>query len=808
MQPAHPLHIAGEANPARPFTVIGPRGALLGKQNGTFEAWIFPWKILSDMRITAETQNYGVPIDVNSCASSIDVSPNVTAITYSHANFTIRQIMFAPKSGPEGTGALVLYEIKAFRPTTLTFSFTPEMHRMWPAPSDPFPDTELVVQGRPGSGEKRSGFYILRESLPGYGAAIAMPNAEPGIPAPYQERPHTWPLQFVLHYDPAKDSNTLFPLLIDLAVTPQSGMRDAMANSLTGLNSTVPSLYKSNAEYYAKLLSTHTSIVTPDEKLNAAFSWAVAAIDELRVETPEHNGQAYTAGFANSGDSVRPGFGWFFGRDALWTLYAVNSYGAFDAAREEIEFLLRHQRADGKILHEYAQTSNQVDWQSLPYEYAAADSTPLLLMATDDYLKVSGDIKFMQAHWTQLEQAWNFETSHDSEDGIYNNTQGTGWVESWVPSMPHQEIYLAALDAQASVAFAHLARAAGHNDEASKAATRAAQIGQAIEKEYYLPGEDLYAFSLNADGTTDNTQTILSSVAWWDGTFRLAHSSTTMQRWSSSEFSTDWGTRILGDSVRFYDPISYHQGSVWPLFTGWVAMADYRNARPLEGFSHMMQNANLTWMEDPGTVTELLSGNFFKALSRSTPHQLWSSAMVISPILRGMFGLSWSASTGTLEVNPQLPANWGSASLHHVPFGDSSLDLNFERQGGQLIVKATGATGVRLTSSVPNAVTAGNTLRIPLPPIEIAISQSLPGLGAETTQMKVLDEKRSARSLALTLAAQGGTEETLYLRENSPGLQLHCEQARIGDERNGLRTATVTFPPGSGYVKQNLIFSW
>lgn len=64
---------------------------------------------------------------------------------------------------------------------------------------------------------------------------------------------------------------------------------------------------------------------------------------------------------------------------------------------------------------------------------------------------------------------------------------------------------------------------------------------------------------------------------------------------------------------------SYHQGSAWPLFTGWVALAEYRARRVLSGYQHLMQNADLTWFEDPGAVTELLSGAFFQSLGRSTP---------------------------------------------------------------------------------------------------------------------------------------------------------------------------------------------
>ena len=59
------LQITREVNPSRPFSVVGPHGAVLGHQDGSFEAWIFPWKICSHLRITAEMHDYPVPIDVN-----------------------------------------------------------------------------------------------------------------------------------------------------------------------------------------------------------------------------------------------------------------------------------------------------------------------------------------------------------------------------------------------------------------------------------------------------------------------------------------------------------------------------------------------------------------------------------------------------------------------------------------------------------------------------------------------------------------------------------------------------------------------
>jgi glycogen debranching enzyme len=259
-------------------------------------------------------------------------------------------------------------------------------------------------------------------------------------------------------------------------------------------------------------------------------------------------------------------------------------------------------------------------------------------------MQISGDTAFVQAHWGELLKAWNFETTHDSDgDGIYENTEGSGWVESWIPKMPHQEIYLAALDQQASKAFAKMARATGNSQLANNAEIREKHIAHQIEKEYFLSNTNFYAFSRNADGTLDSSPTIYPAVAAWDGTFNLSRSSRMLDRWGSQEFSTDWGTRDLSPIVSFYDPISYHQGSVWPLFTGWVSLSEYRNGRSLSGYAHLMQNADLTWTQDLGAVTELLSGEFFRWFGRSTSHQLWSSAMIITPTGRGMFGLDWSA---------------------------------------------------------------------------------------------------------------------------------------------------------------------
>jgi glycogen debranching enzyme len=687
---------------------------------------------------------------------------------------------------------------------TLTFNLKPNMQRMWPAASDDHADAEWVSTGA------ASGFYLLHLNFPDHGAALAMPAAESGVMEPYQERTASYPLQFVLRYDPARDGDKVFPLLVAMGDSKATATRAALAEQLAALDQAAPAIYKENQAYYDGLQRQSMRLETPDAKLNQAFSWAIVSMDQLRVQTPEHNEEALTAGFFGSGDTVRPGFGWFFGRDALWTLYAMNSVGRYETARQEIEFLLRRQSPEGKMPHEWSQTADMVDWKSLPYAYAAADATALLPMAMNDYLRISGDREFVAAHWENLARAWKFECSHDTDgDGIYGNSEGTAWVESWVPAMPRQEIYLAALDEQASLAFASLARATGHDEEAAGAQARAAKIAAKIEAEYYGKASDFYAFSWDGGAGQDQTATVLPAVAWWDGDYRLDHGAAMFSRWASDEFSTDWGTRLISERTSFYDPISYHQGSVWPLFTGWVSVAEYRTGRTLSGYDHLMQNANLTWSQDLGDVTELLSGRFFQPLGRSTAHQLWSAAMVVSPVVRGMLGLEWNLPDHALSVTPHLPADWQSATVRNVPFGGERVDLKFTRAGSELLVEAANApAGMRLTSHAAGARTEGAALHIPLPDVEVAMASQLPAFGAETRQLKVLEQKAAAHSYTLTLSGMGGESYALQLRENAPNLHIHADGAALGALEHGLRTATVAFPQAAGYTTTTVTFRW
>ncbi len=764
---ASSLAIVSPCVPSMPWTVAGEHGALFGRQNGYFEAWQWPVKILSGFRIRAELADYAVPIDVNALAAQIKVTPAETTITYSHAAFTVRQHMFAGRSADAPAAATgVFFEIQAARPIEITFSFTPDMLPMWPAPNYGRPSGEWVSKG---------GFYVLHTDDPHFSGVVAMPHTRPGILVPYQEHPQTYPLELKLSFDPKKDSGMVYPLLMALAKTDAPGPQ--IQESLGAL----PQLYRQTQDYYSHFFDTRLTAETPDHRLNEALRWAELAIDQAQVNYQGETG--LVAGYYESADSARPGYAWFFGRDTLWTSYAINSYGDFALTRRALDFLFKRQRADGKIMHEYSQSADALDWKQTPYFYASADSTPLLLMAMWDYVRTSGDTGYLKTHWDEIRKAYEFTQANVADDGIYANSQGTGWVESWPSGMPKEEIYEAAVDQQSAAAMAQLASAVGEREIASGAKAKADAIAAKIEQEFYSSPDQFYAFSRNPDGSLDHTASIYPAVAWWDGTLKLKSAGPMLSRWASAEFSADWGTRDISELTSFYDPISYHQGSIWPLFTGWVSLAEYRAGRSLSGYAHLMQNSGLTWAQDLGSVTELLSGQFYQPLGRSSSHQLWSSAMVISPLLRGLFGLEWDAPHAKLNVHPHLPADWDHATLRNVPLGTRRVDVEYRRAGDHMTVEVSGE----------------QPITVALDPVEIAIPADLPGPGSETRQLKVLDQNYNAHEANFTFAAWGGMAYDLKVRLNRPRAT-----AEGGKLANGM--LHLEAPKGDGYRTQKVSF--
>ena len=810
-----PLLIRQAAQPNHPFTVTGATGAILGLQNGSVEMWALPTKVFNSLHLTAELDGYSVPIDLNAAAATIDVQPDHTTITYSHAAITVRQHMFVPAGeGNPAKGPIIFFEIESIKPAVLTISIEPSMIQQWPAPTFGRPSAGWVSLGSGGA-------FVLSTDNPMNFGIVGMPNATAGTMAPYQERPQALPLQFKVRFDPKADAGRFFPLLAEVSKPGERNSSEAVAAlqaRLIAKANALPEIYRQTQAYYEHFFDQRLTVRTPDPHFDAAIRWAEIAIEQTKVTTGDETG--LVAGWYPSFDSTRPGFGWYFGRDTLWTLYAVNSYGDMTLAKQALEFLARRQRDDGKMMHEYPLTAallqGDMEWSKLGYEYAAADSTPLFIMAMADYVRTTGDVDFLRTHWEQVKKAYAFARAHET-DGVYDNSQGTGWVEAWPPKMPHQEIYLASLDLSSTTTIAGLAKLMQDEALASSATAQAQRIADAVAK--YRQNDGTYAFSRNRDGSFDATVTVFPSVAFWEAGSSLPKPEMMLSMWASHHLATDWGVRSVRDTETVFDPISYHQGSVWPLFTGWASLAQYREGRPLAGYAALMRNVGLTWAQDPGFVTEVISGEYYQPLGRSSSHQLWSSAMVLTPAVRGLFGIEADALHRTLRIQPLLPAGWDAAELNNVRVGDDLYSVSLKREQDHLLVTVRSPKETVLCLSNQASLVQEDchahaavvrTLSVTLPRVEVSLDgQRLPAAGAMTSQPRVIEESYNARELALTVEGIAGTMAELSVRNNSvqsprKGVAtFSVDGAELSGEK-----LKVVFPKGSGFVSQRIRISW
>jgi hypothetical protein len=187
--------------------------------------------------------------------------------------------------------------------------------------------------------------------------------------------------------------------------------------------------------------------------------------------------------------------------------------------------------------------------------------------------------------------------------------------------------------------------------------------------------------------------------------------------------------------------------------------------------------------------------------------------MVITPALRGMFGLDADAQSNAIRLDPHLPADWNEAEVDKLHVGAASCSLKYERQGEALVVHSEDETcvGVRLVSDVKGAriATDGRSVTFALPAVEVAVPHGLPLPGARTTELKVLAETTDAHSLTLELESAQSSAE-LKVRGNRAKLDIRAEGATLAplDHSVGEYSLLVKFPSGEGYQHKTVTLRW
>jgi glycogen debranching enzyme len=683
------LELTRPTHPGAFFDVVGRRAALFGYENREAEAWVYPMEIADGLSLSFRLDGYPLDIDGRSIMSSIAVRPESTTFVYAHAAFTVREVIFAPIDEPS---LAILLDVQSVLPISITASFRPRLRLMWPA-------TAMTANL---SWDAGSHTYDVTEETGTFAGVIGCPLGRDVSVMPYQEEPRDLPNHFVIDADAATLASQFVPIVIAGSV---KGRREAKA-AYDRILGAIPELYARTADHYEQLARETVGVTTPDASLNTAYAWAKVGVDKGLATNPLL-GTGLLAGFRTAGESERPGYAWFFGRDAMWTALATTSEGAFDTTRAALEFLRAYQRPDGKIPHEISQSAPLVRWfDGYPYAWASADATPLYVIAHADYWRAAGDRAFLESAWPSIQRAYAFSAATDTDGNalIENTNVGHGWVEGGALSPAHEEFYMQGLWIAASHGVAELA-AVMHDDRlAARARDAEERTRAAMERTYWLADRGYYAFATKLPTPTPreaepgparerrqarlnalagerliDEDTVLPSVPLWFGTVQDDRAQQEIDHLGAGAMATDWGSRILTNRSALYDPLSYHYGSVWPLFTGWTAVAAYRYGRPHAGYQALMANAGLTYPGALGYVTELLSGDFATAFGRSSHHQVWSEAMVIAPVLRGLLGIEVTDGGRTLRIAPSLPATWPRVEARAIAAGGARYDFVFDR---------------------------------------------------------------------------------------------------------------------------------
>ena len=798
--------------------ITGTRAALFGDESGTIEAWVYPLKIFREFHLNFLTEGRVLPAET--LARTVTVRPESATILYAGDTFTVRETLFVPI---DAQGAVLLLNVETEQPLEIEAVFRRDYQLMWPA--------ALGASYIDWNWSQRA-FYFGEEQRK-FSAFVGSPTAAD---------PHA---EFQTNY--AESQTSSFRLgatakgkdtkLIVIAASMEG--HDAALKTYQHLTADYAALQQEASKYYQDYLARTVTLDLPDAQIQQAYDWARISEFQGLVTNP-FLGTGLVAGYRTSGTSQRPGFAWFFGRDSFWTSLALNASGDFSTARTALAFISKFQREDGKIPHEISQGANFVDWfKGYPYPYASADATPLYLIAMNDYVNASGDTAFAKEKWDSLWKAYEFLRSTYDEHGFAKNQGvGHGWVEGG-PLLPVKtELYQTGLGIEALRALSNLAHLMGKEDASEELARNFAQQRPLMNDAFWLADKKRFAFALDNNNHPVDEPTVLSTVPMWFGLLDEPKADVMITQLADLDQQTDWGMRIISDHSPKFSGGGYHYGSVWPLFTGWAAVGEYRYHRALPAYENLRANALLAFDGSLGHFSEVLSGAYYQSLSTSSPHQVWSAAMVVSPVLRGLFGLAPDAAAGTLTFAPHVPADWTSFAIRNVPVGSAKIDLHYAKdlEGITLETKPSGTfsgnrslsldfqPAISLRGKVldatfngrpvpfhvePNAAdqhvlvhislsSGANTLHIRLKDdFGLAYDSTLPALGSTSEGLRVVSESWSTAHDRLTLSVSGRAGRTYRLSVWNPAQIVSVSGAKLAKVLDRRSDLVVEFPPSA-----------
>lgn len=444
------------------------------------------------------------------------------------------------------------------------------------------------------------------------------------------------------------------------------------------------------------------------ESSNSSFNgWMERSVGDLHLMlTPTAHGLYPYAGI--------PWFNTAFGRDGILTAMqslwlnpdiakGVLAYLAATQAKEE-ESLFDAQ--PGKILHEI-RTGEMVALREVPFEkyYGSIDSTPLFVVLAGSYFERTGDLPFIRSIWPSIQAALDWIDQYGDLDGDglieYQKRSPTGLTnQGWKDShdcisnadgsLAKSPIALCEVQGYAYEAkrkAADIAKALGDTSLFTRLLEQAESLRVKFESLFWWEEQGTYALAL--DGDKKQCQVLSSNPGHclFTGIVSDERAARVVQSLMSDALFSGWGIRTLGMRESRYNPMSYHNGSVWPHDTSIICEGFARYGFKEEVLQILEAQFKASREVDLQRMPELFCG--FSRRKGEGPvlypvacsPQAWAAGSVFL-LLKACLGLAISARSGRIQFNrPVLPESVRNLKITNLSIGKSTLDVLLFRSG-------------------------------------------------------------------------------------------------------------------------------